>query len=260
MKTKIEFQLPADLRFSSVVRDVSATLFRTAHFPPGWCGRLKLVLDELFMNAVKYGSASGGLVRLVFEFDDAGIAVTVEDEGKGAKPVTPEALQTLIAQNKEAMQVTHTSGRGLAMIADLWTNGVTFARSSLGGLAVTFFKKVEITPPPAIPMPLPGGQQAPAAKPVGKIVTVRINSDVDHETVDAVAAVVTKQLQSFTGGETLNLDFSGVQYINSLFIGHLADWYNRLSQLKGAMQLRHVSPPVRDVLNLVGLDRVIPLA
>ena len=70
-KQKIEFTLPADLEFSSLVRHISEEIFSHAGFTKEWAERLKLVVDELFMNANRYGSkAITGKIYLSYVFDD----------------------------------------------------------------------------------------------------------------------------------------------------------------------------------------------
>jgi len=101
-KHKIAFTLPADLKLSSFVRCVSEEFFLHVGFVQEWAVRLKLVVDELFMNANHYGSAAeGGNVYISFEFDDNEITFRIEDEGKGKEKINAEELKKKIQKNSD---------------------------------------------------------------------------------------------------------------------------------------------------------------
>ena len=68
----------------------SFEIFAFAHFSHTWCNRLKLVADELFMNAVNYGSKENeSFVFITFSFDNQEMQFVIEDEGKGNKQLKP---------------------------------------------------------------------------------------------------------------------------------------------------------------------------
>ena len=55
----------------------------------------------------------------------------------------------------------------------------------------------------------------------------------------------------------LILDFAGVSYINSTFIGNLAAWFTSLQAKKGTVQLKNLNPQITEILDLVGLLNVM---
>ncbi len=117
------------------------------------------------MNAVGYGSAPEGKVKLRFEWDDREVRCTVEDEGRGKTSITPQALQALVEAKAKSTGPENTSGRGLAVIAQGWTNGFGIKKSPLGGLAVSFSKTIETGTPPS-------AAAAPLAMPQGPVVSI----------------------------------------------------------------------------------------
>jgi anti-anti-sigma factor len=256
----VTLTLPASLQYSSAVRHVADEVCGMAKLNKAWCNRLKLVVDELFMNAVIYGSKEAeSLVRVVFEYDDQGIAFHIEDEGKGPKPMTPEALKALIVKNSHNGDVTRTSGRGLGLISSLWTDSIEVAKSDFGGIKVSCRKKKEDTLPPPLPSvaPLVTEPLPVPAVPSGPVTELKLVGDMDQVQADEKLAPVHNAVKALKAGEVLVLDLSGVGYINSTFIGHLAGWHNALKAKNATLQLTKVSPVIREVLDLVGLTSVV---
>ncbi len=259
-KQTIEINVPADLGLSAIVRTLAHDVFREAGFPEAWCGRLKLVTDELFMNAVRYGSTPGiSVVRLRFVLGDGQIEFHIEDDGTGSQKMTPQELAARINQNEQDQGVARTSGRGLATITHLWTDGVTIDKSALGGLRVAFVKKIETTPPPSFPA---GAALVPALSLLADAptFTFQLSGSMDQDNVDAISKTLQKQILEAPTRFNLVLDFKGLDYINSTFIGLLANWYNQAHPKGGVLQIANANASVRDVLTLVGLTKVILLA
>ena len=88
--TPVLVTVPATLEYSSLVREAARDFFVQAGFPVQWVRRLVLVTDELFMNAVKYGSEPTDVVEVVFENTEAGATVHVTDTNHNN--ITPEHL------------------------------------------------------------------------------------------------------------------------------------------------------------------------
>lgn len=163
---QIQIKLPADLHYSSMLRHMADELFVMLKFSKAWCSRLKLVVDELFMNAVRYGSTpDSSMVTITFVVDENGIECVMEDDGTGALAVSVEELKKRIQQNEANTDITRTSGRGLSMITKLWTDGMEISQSEFGGIAVKIYKKLE-TAKEAPPAPPPPPELAEAIKAV----------------------------------------------------------------------------------------------
>ncbi len=155
MKT-IKVTLPANLNYSSLIRHIADEVFADAQFSKAWRSRLKLVVDELFMNAVRYGSTQDeSSVYATFEYDAQLIRFTIEDDGTGQNAISADELKAIIQKNQDNKDLTRTSGRGLAMITKLWTDEVTLQKSQYGGISVTFTKALETAQkaPPSPPLP-----------------------------------------------------------------------------------------------------------
>jgi anti-sigma regulatory factor (Ser/Thr protein kinase) len=137
-KTKLE--VPADLYFSASIRNLAKDIFQLVGFSTEWQNRLKLVVDELYMNSVKYGSDDKSMIKIEFEALENGVRFEISDEGRGSHPITAEKLKAKIQNQKETMDVTKTSGRGLAMFTEQWSDKYDIISNHHGGITVIFIK------------------------------------------------------------------------------------------------------------------------
>ena len=266
-KKKIELTLPATLKFSSLVRQIAEDVFSHVGFTKEWSNRLKLVVDELFMNANRYASVENeSKIYVEFEYDDTSISFKIDDEGAGEKKMTSEDLKKKIAENKSALgDLTKTCGRGLALISDLWTDTLAIVDSPRGGISITFTKVITTEAPPAPPLPQASvAVPAPAPKkevspvvPKGPTEVVKIVGEVDQSNIEEKVKPVEEKVASMPENGVLVIDCAELIYFNSTFIGHLAGWHNAMAKKKGQLMLKNTNTEVKDVLNLVGLSRVV---
>lgn len=270
-KRKIELTLPASLKFSSLVRQVATEVFGYVGFTREWSSRLKLVVDELFMNANRYASKEDvSKIFIIFEYDESSITFKIDDEGMGKSKLSAEELKQKMEANKRALaDVTKTSGRGLALISSLWTDELVIEDSPYGGIAISFTKKITTEAPPVLPVlqglaPLahealgvvPGSVTTPVNT-KGPSLVVKVVGEIDQSNMEERIKPVESALLTIPAGSVLVLDCSELIYFNSTFIGHLAHWHNIMQEKGGQLMLKNINKDVQDVLNLVGLSRVI---
>ncbi|PIV90227.1 hypothetical protein COW46_05090 [Candidatus Gracilibacteria bacterium CG17_big_fil_post_rev_8_21_14_2_50_48_13] len=136
----IELRLPAKLSYSHLVRQTVKHALEATPLPACWVYRLMLVIDELFMNAVKYGSnpKGGDTLVIAMRVTRSGVILSVSDAGFHG--VTPAKLRAIIRKNTDREGLAHLSGRGLALIAAAWTDNLVVRRSAIGGLMVEVTK------------------------------------------------------------------------------------------------------------------------
>ncbi len=223
------------------------------------------------MNAVKYGSTTGkSTLNIVFEYDENELRFTIEDDGSGEKAISAEELQKIIEVNKANKDLTRTSGRGLSMITQQWTDSMSVHPSSLGGIAVSFMKAIQKDEAPT-PILVPGGlveraaaitpSNIPSPKPVqgGEVghYEVKLSGEIDQSNIQEITTPITDQVHAMKPGSILTLDFADVEYINSTFIGNLASWHTSLQHKGGEVRLKNMRSSVKQILDLVGLLKVI---
>jgi anti-sigma regulatory factor (Ser/Thr protein kinase) len=137
--------IPADLTHSADVRSQVREFFNSAGFSKGWGNRLTLVVDELFMNAVKYGSRAGDTVQIELTKLEDSVQVAIHDQG--AKQVSAAELREIIEHHDANMHARKTSGRGLALFTSSWTDSFEVQENEQHGLTVTFNKKIDPAEP-----------------------------------------------------------------------------------------------------------------
>lgn len=142
-KQNIEIKFPAQFEYGGILRDFAQGIFELVKLSEEWTERLKLVLDELYNNAVEYGSDSKSQVYVTFYFDEKEVGFYVEDEGRGPEKVYPLDLDTIIKKNLQELQEGEKDGgRGLAMISRRWADQLKIENSPHGGLLVGFKKTI----------------------------------------------------------------------------------------------------------------------
>lgn len=267
---KIELTLSANMEFSSLLRHVAEEVFQYVGFTVEWSNRLKLVVDELFMNANRYGSKpDSSKIYANFLFENGEVTFQIEDEGLGEKKVSAKELRELLDKNThEIADITKTRGRGLALISALWTDELKIEDSLRGGLLIRFKKSVSHIAPPAPPKlqvvdPAADKQVAEQVgmvsplKHTGPRKTIALEGEIDAENIAEKIKPILSELVLVTDDSVLVLDCSKLTYINSTFIGHLAGWHNELAKKNSHLVLQHLSKAVKDTLDLVGLSKVI---
>lgn len=136
---KITITLPTNAYFMSGVRDFTLSLIRNmTNFSEQWAYRFQSVVDELCNNAIEHGSSAKQEIKLTFiNIPGESIEIIVEDSGSGSTKIKAEDLQKLVAErSKQGYPFNEIRGRGLAKIVAAWTDELTFADLSNGGIQV----------------------------------------------------------------------------------------------------------------------------
>jgi len=136
-----KIDVPADLEHSADMRMAAQTFFREAGCDARWINRLVLVADELFMNAVKYGSHTGDMIEVELNQDDEGAVHFAITDGC-ASDISPNELRAKIEHHRENHAPESTSGRGLAIITESWTDGYEIEKLPNGKLKISFIKSI----------------------------------------------------------------------------------------------------------------------
>lgn len=250
---KIELALPAQLESASFLRDISKDIFKHAGFNQEWEDRLKLVLDELFNNAIRYGSNENGTIHITFFLNEDEVNFLVEDEGKGAKHVSAEELRAKIEKNThEVEDMTKDSGRGLALIAAFWADELTIKNSLYGGIAIGFKKKIIKKESPWVPQ-LPIDELFSDEM----IQVASIEGGVNAFNFEDKVRPIGEIISALPEKGVLILDCSALEYFNSTFIGQLANWYKEVRMKGGQILMKNTNPETTKILDLVGLKEMI---
>ena len=274
-KKQLHIQLPANINFAGAIRRFSNSVFDIAGFNMEWRTRLELVVDELFMNAVIYGSNKESEIHIEFNYDEEEINFKIHDEGKGPKKISPEELKSTIQKNAADKNVAKTSGRGLAMIVALWTDHFDVEKSPYGGIAISFNKKLGQNVSSNLSKRttdlflerengFPYLQGMPKTAPLQntdlkKAINIKVENGTRVSSIEKLDIEIRNTIDSISPEEIVALDLKGITYINSILIGYLVSWYNHVQPKKGYLILKNIDKRVKDILSLVGLSTIFYL-
>ena len=260
--TPIKIELPANLQLSEGIRELVANILRVAGFDQTWVHRLVLVVDEVFMNAVKYGSVENkNQVHINFYPKTDHLYIEIEDEGAGEKKVEIEELRGIISANEENNDLTKSSGRGLSMIVTSWTDRYEIERSDRGGTKICLTKYFATATPPTTPTDTTKSKKPVVQKKAASaedilVYELKKSFDIHNEADKTELLSAIEQSQK----NLVILDFTNITYINSVFIGLITKIFNKLNLAQGMLALCNLSNQIEDTLNLVGLSNILILA
>lgn len=92
---------------------------------------------------------------------------------------------------------------------------------------------------------------------IGNLSTVVLNGELDLRTAPLLDAEVSRLTDE--GRRRIGVDLRDVSFMDSHGIKVLAEAHKRLSMLGGTLSLVAPSRPVRRVLELTGVDRILPI-
>jgi anti-sigma B factor antagonist/stage II sporulation protein AA (anti-sigma F factor antagonist) len=79
--------------------------------------------------------------------------------------------------------------------------------------------------------------------------------ELDIATADSVASIIDEQFDS--GRRIIQLDLSGLRFIDCTGLGTLVHAHNECLAHRGTLILSHVGPPAARLLELTGLSEVL---
>lgn len=244
---ELQLTVPADLAESQAVRSATREFFLAAGFDPKTAGRLVLVADELFMNAVKYGSQPGDSVAIAGWIQDGGVQFSVADFNR--RNLTTDDFAAIIEHRKNNLNLHATSGRGIALILREWTDSHEF-HAEPGKLSFSFFKKLDSAMQPATAMP----KSDSAAGPV-----FALTGELDELSLAAQSGPIESALET-SSTSSIMLDLTAVPFLNSSAIGRIVGWHVQLESRGGGLAIRGAQPEVYDILDLVGATSLMSIS
>ncbi len=95
--------------------------------------------------------------------------------------------------------------------------------------------------------------------PSKKIKVVILQGQLDESNVDAFAPNIYEMINSMEPSTSVIFDMQNLSYMNSKSIGYISDFYNQITAKSGKIIIAKAPSNVKDILNVVGLDQMIPL-
>ena len=93
--------------------------------------------------------------------------------------------------------------------------------------------------------------------PEDKIQLVEINGHLDEANVDRIAEIFYQKIDENPEGTSYLIDFQNVAFINSKGIGYFLDFFRKITEKGGKMVLARIPENVLDILEVVGVTKII---
>lgn len=90
----------------------------------------------------------------------------------------------------------------------------------------------------------------------GQVLTASISGEVDHHAARELMSELCRRVDAALPGR-LELDLSGVTFMDSSGIAVVLRTWKRMRQLGGTMTLRSVPPQAAKVLRAAGVDKLV---
>lgn len=92
----------------------------------------------------------------------------------------------------------------------------------------------------------------------GDVLSVRIEGEVDHHSAVSLREEVDREILEVRP-KRLELDLSGVSFMDSSGIGLIMGRYNLMKELEGELVVAKTGPATERILRLAGLDRMVQI-
>lgn len=249
----VSLTVPADLRCSLLVRTMAKNAFDLAQVPYTWGYRLILVIDELFMNAVKYGSRSTtDTVELRIYLKKDKVVVEIEDNGTSeAHKVSPKQLQAIMEGHESNEDLSKVSGRGLSMITKAWTDSFIISKSKRGGIKIKiekYFANCVMEPRNYKHLEfLEQGEHT---------VSFHLTEELFQEMYAKELQQIFDMLDNHKGHKVI-FDFDKLRFLDFRNLGRLIELYARIIASGGKVELANTSDQIELMFADTGFAKVL---
>lgn len=91
-----------------------------------------------------------------------------------------------------------------------------------------------------------------------KQLIVEITEEIDHHVADKIRRKVDDEITRYMPRKTI-FDFSRVSFMDSAGIGMIIGRYKMMKLIGGSLEIVNVSKTVRRILEMSGINRIIPM-
>ena len=92
-----------------------------------------------------------------------------------------------------------------------------------------------------------------------KQLLVEINEEIDHHVAEKIRRKVDDEITRHMPRKTI-FDFSRVTFMDSAGIGMLIGRYKMMKLIGGSLEIVNISQTVRRILEMSGINKIIPMA
>ena len=92
-----------------------------------------------------------------------------------------------------------------------------------------------------------------------KQLIVEMTEEIDHHIAEKIRRKVDDEITRYMPRKTI-FDFSRVTFMDSAGIGMIIGRYKMMKLIGGSLEIVNISQTVRRILEMSGIDRIIPMA
>jgi len=249
--------VPASLNYSESVRMVSMEVWEDAWFEKREKNMIRLVIDELFMNAVKYWSDENSTVLVEWWFDWDTVFFAIEDEWKWKKKIVANDLIKIISEEKDNTSLVKTHWRWLAQITWVMTSSFEVKDWKLWWIRIEFTKiKWEKSPEKL----LKKDKKWPAEE-LNKVDEKIFDLvwEIDLYNLDSVSEPIDEYVDRIVVPVEVILDCKNLKFFNSTFIWKIALWHWKIAWNWWELKMTNVDNSIFEILDMVWISSLIKI-
>ena len=96
-------------------------------------------------------------------------------------------------------------------------------------------------------------------KDLDKLLILKVTEEIDHHTTEKIRRKMDNEITRYMPRKVL-FDFNEVSFMDSAGIGLLMGRYKLVSMLGGQVEVSNITPSVRRIFEMSGIQKVIPCA
>lgn len=247
--------VPASLNYSESVRMVSVEIWEDAWFDKREKNMVRLIIDELFMNAVKYWSDETSTVLIEWWFEWDSVFFAVEDEWKWIKKMNADDLLKIIEEEKDNTNLKKTHWRWLAQITWVMTSSFEVKNWKLWWIRIEFSKKQWEKSPEHL-IKKDKKKNSSELKKVDEKEFV-LKWEIDLHNLDEISSPIDDYVNHISFPVEVTLDCKDLDFFNSTFIWKIANWHSVISENWWELKMLKVNDSIFEILDLVWLTQLI---
>ncbi|MEM7693150.1 MAG: ATP-binding protein [Pseudomonadota bacterium] len=247
MLTSVSVRVSHRLEKVRVAQAAMDDLARTSRLPARARGQLQVVLDELLSNVIRHGGLGQGSepIHVALTIDGRTVTIALSDD---ASPFDPSVTPAGPADHRDEL-----GGRGLDLVHRL-VDRIDYRRTTNGQNEVLVTKHVD-------------GFEGDDV--VGHGLTIEEHRGEGNATLtlhgridSGNAAELTDHLTGLvrSGFANLTIDFQGIEYLTSAGFRALLVATDAAEAAGGDLRLKSLSPDVRELFALTGLEGAFMMA
>lgn len=251
----IKITVPAHLNYSEAIRNLAMQMAENAWATKKERNMVRLIMDELFMNAVIYWSDEDSVVSIEWYYENSELNVAVEDEGKWKNKVKATQLKKLIKDEVNNKDLKKTHGRWLAQITSIMTDKFEIKDWKMWWIRVEFMKKLWKDNDERI-------WAKHNIKPdLGEATEKEfdLSWEITASNADDIVKPIIEYIESIEHPAVLIFNCENLEYINTSFLGLLASWYASIDLYWGTLVIKKPKTQIIDMLDLVWISKIIKI-